>query len=769
MPSSTNWSSVAYGNGTFVAVVYASNAAAYSTNGTTWSTATLPSNSNWQSVAYGNGTFVAVASGPSTTAAYSTNGTTWSTTSLPSSNSWSSVAYGNGTFVAVATGPSMAAAYSANGTSWSTATLPSNSDWQSVAYGNGTFVAVANGSTAAAYSTNGTTWTAASTPSSNGWSSVAYGNGTFVAVAYNSTAAAYSTNGTTWSAASTPSSAGWYSVAYGNGTFVAVAYNSTAAAYSTNGTTWSSATLPSSSNWYSVAYGNGTFVAVAESTAAAAYLVPLSLVDTGTIALLGPPTQLAIFTQPGASATSGTALATQPVVEVEDAAGNVVTTASSTVTASFTSGGHLAAANSVTAPSGVATFSALTLNAVAGNYTLTFSDGSLTAAVSSSITLAALATVGAVNPDVGPVAGGTSVTITGTSFLATTAVHFGVVVAEGYTVNSSISISATSPAGSVLGSVPVTVTNPTGTSALSGTDLFTYYAIPAVTLLSPAAGPLGGGTLVTITGTGFVVGSGTTTVAFGAGAGTSVSCASTTSCTATSPSASAGAVDVRVTTPGGTSTTGSADQFTYDTTPTVTAVSPAAGPTAGRDSRQRHRHGFADAIATTGVQFAGTDAASFTIISRHLHLRQVPAYGAAITDITVTNETGMSAICAVDHFTYEAVPTVTGLSPVAGAPGGGTVVTITGTGLSSGPPPSPSEPAPATSSQTAPRPPLHRHLAGGLRPDVDITVTTPGAAVSAPLRPTSSPMRASRTVTSVSPAAGPLVAAPRSPSPARAL
>ena len=609
---SGDWQSVAYGNGNFVAVAAAGNAAAYSTNGTTWTAATLPSIGAWRSVAYGNGTFVAVANGPSTTAAYSTNGTTWTPATCPvappgnrsptataPSWPWPPVALPPPIPPTAPPGARPPCPVTPTGNRSPTATAPSW-PWPR--------------STAAAYSTNGTTWTAASTPSSASWSSVAYGNGTFVAVAYDSTAAAYSTNGTTWSAASTPSSAGWYSVAYGNGTFVAVAYTSTAAAYSTNGTTWSSATLPSSSNWYSVAYGNGTFVAVAESTAAAAYLVPLSLVDTGTIALLGPPTQLAIFTQPGASATSGTALATQPVVEVEDAAGNVVTTASSTVTASFTSGGTSLSGNSVTAPSGVATFSALTLNAVAGNYTLTFSDGSLTAAVSSSITLAALATVGAVNPDVGPVAGGTSVTITGTSFLATTAVHFGVVVAEGYTVNSSISISATSPAGSV-GSVPVTVTNPTGTSALSGTDLFTYYAIPAVTLLSPAAGPLGGGTLVTITGTGFVVGSGTTTVAFGAGAGTSVSCTSTTSCTATSPSASAGAVDVRVTTPGGTSTTGSADQFTYDATPTVTAVSPAAGPTAGGTVVSVTGTGFADAIATTGVQFAGTNAASFTINS----------------------------------------------------------------------------------------------------------------------------------------------------------
>ena len=115
---------------------------------------TLPSSQSWTSVAYGNGAFVAVATGPSTTAAYSTNGgQTWTASTLPSSQTWQSVAYGNGAFVAVATGPSTAAAYSTNGgQTWTASTLPSSQDWYSVAYGNGTFVAVANGSsTAAAY------------------------------------------------------------------------------------------------------------------------------------------------------------------------------------------------------------------------------------------------------------------------------------------------------------------------------------------------------------------------------------------------------------------------------------------------------------------------------------------------------------------------------------------------------------------------------------------------------------------------------------------
>ena len=84
---------------------------------------------------------------------------------------------------------------------------------------------------------------------------------------------------------------------------------------------------------------------------------------------------------------SGAALGTQPVVQVEDSGGNVVTTDSSTVTASFTSGGVSLTNPTKAAASGVATFSGLALNALAGSYTLTFSDGALTTAVSNTITV----------------------------------------------------------------------------------------------------------------------------------------------------------------------------------------------------------------------------------------------------------------------------------------------------------------------------------------------------------------------------------------------
>ena len=68
----------------------------------------------------------------------------------------------------------------------------------------------------------------------------------------------------------------------------------------------------------------------------------------------------------------------QPVVKVEDSGGNVVTSASGTMTATINTGTGCAitAGSTATISSGVATFSALTMTGVAGNsYSLHFSNG----------------------------------------------------------------------------------------------------------------------------------------------------------------------------------------------------------------------------------------------------------------------------------------------------------------------------------------------------------------------------------------------------------
>ncbi len=129
-------------------------------------------------------------------------------------------------------------------------------------------------------------------------------------------------------------------------------------------------------------------------------------------------------------------------------------------------------------------------------------------------TYMAAPTVTAVSPTSGPAGGGTSVTVTGTNLANATAVDFGT-TAGTVTADTADSITVTSPVGT--GTVDVTVTTAGGTSATSSADHFTYTAVPTVAAVSPSAGPLGGGTSVTVTGTNLA---NATAVDFGTTAGT---------------------------------------------------------------------------------------------------------------------------------------------------------------------------------------------------------------------------------------------------------
>ena len=127
-------------------------------------------------------------------------------------------------------------------------------------------------------------------------------------------------------------------------------------------------------------------------------------------------TQLVIRTQPG-NATSAVALGTQPVVEIQDASGAVVTSENTTIVAAAiaTGGGTLGGAASITAASGVVSFTDLAISGLVGNRTLTFSAAGLTSATSDAFELrpgpvsATASTVVVSSPTVAP--GGT-VTLT---------------------------------------------------------------------------------------------------------------------------------------------------------------------------------------------------------------------------------------------------------------------------------------------------------------------------------------------------------------------
>ena len=264
-------------------------------------------------------------------------------------------------------------------------------------------------------------------------------------------------------------------------------------------------------------------------------------------------------------------------------------------------------------------------------------------------TYAAVPTVTSVSPNLGPIAGGTSVTIAGANYSGTgfsvTAVTFGGTAATSFIVNNSTSITAVAPAHAS-GVTDVRVTTVGGQSTVVAADQFTYWGTPTISLVNPNAGPIGGGTSVTLTGTQFAPGA---TVLFGLTPAASVIVNSATSITAVAPAGSAGTVDITVTTIGGTSTIVAADQFTYASTPTVTAVSPLAGPIAGGTSVTLTGTNF---FAPATVSFGGTAGTAITVNNATTITVTAPAHAVGTVDITVTTGAGTSATSAADQYTY---------------------------------------------------------------------------------------------------------------------
>ena len=240
--------------GLWIAVGTGSNTIAYSYDGTTWNGAGSPLASA-TGVAYGAGMFIAY--GKSATAAYSTNGSTWTTFTLYNSATYViSIAYGNGTWGALCYTTQVAVLYSTNGTTWYAYFSPStgtgygciaflNRFWvyaikysgnpnsslyvdsiinnytstsfssstlliniYSTAYGGGILVLVGltSGSGSIAYATFSSVSTINFTMVSNSVAligstgiSVSYTNGQFIAMG-STGSTAVSTNGTTWTA-----------------------------------------------------------------------------------------------------------------------------------------------------------------------------------------------------------------------------------------------------------------------------------------------------------------------------------------------------------------------------------------------------------------------------------------------------------------------------------------------------------------------------------------------------------------------------------------
>ncbi len=236
---------------------------------------------------------------------------------------------------------------------------------------------------------------------------------------------------------------------------------------------------------------------------------------------------------------------------------------------------------------------------------------------------------------------------------------FTVVSDDAVALTTTYSVKLNSLSGGAGAVDPVTLFVSQSGSGIADTPfsvLVTLPSPPTVTGVSPNSGPAAAGTVVTISGTNFT---GATAVRFG-GSAASFTVNSATSITATAPSGSAGTVDVTVTSANGTSAATSADHFTYVAAPTVTAVNPASGSSAGGTSVTITGTSFTGA---TAVSFGGTSASAFSVNSATSITATSPAGSLGAVNITVTTAAGTSTTSPSDSFTY--IATVPG-APIIG-------------------------------------------------------------------------------------------------------
>ncbi len=169
------------------------------------------------------------------------------------------------------------------------------------------------------------------------------------------------------------------------------------------------------------------------------------------------------------------------------------------------------------------------------------------------------ALVTGVSPKAGPLAGGRTVTITGTDLNQATRVTFGTTAGTHLQVLSAGKLLVNTPAHAA-GTIEVRVSWPKGESPGTAAGRYTYEQAPTVTAVSPSSGTHKGGQRITIRGTNLT---GATFVKFGGTMGINLVVVSSTELTVQVPAHAKGKVYVRVTTPSGTNATSSKDAYTF--------------------------------------------------------------------------------------------------------------------------------------------------------------------------------------------------------------
>ncbi|MFN6050100.1 MAG: beta strand repeat-containing protein, partial [Planctomycetia bacterium] len=252
-------------------------------------------------------------------------------------------------------------------------------------------------------------------------------------------------------------------------------------------------------------------------------------------------------------------------------------------------------------------------------------------------------TVTSVSPSTGSGAGGTSITITGTDLAGATSVTIGGTAATNLVVNSPTSIMVTTPAHTA-GAVSIEVTTVGGTNTAN--TLYSY----APTVTSSTNNLAINATTLTITGAGFDTIAANNTVSLSSGTGTVTSATATQLTVTFNTAPTLGTLGAVVTT-NGISSGNEVPVANIVEVPTITSISPAAGPTAGGTTITINGLSF---INVTGVTIGGIAASSFTVVNGQKITAITPpgTFGAA--NVLVTDNNGTNSTTANTVFNYTA-------------------------------------------------------------------------------------------------------------------
>lgn len=285
-------------------------------------------------------------------------------------------------------------------------------------------------------------------------------------------------------------------------------------------------------------------------------------------------------------------------------------------------------------------------------------------------------TLRTVSPESGPLAGGNTVTLTGSGFTAETRVLFGAFTSPTVTHLSSTELRVVVPRGRAADSVEVRIFGGGEGGALR--RAYRYIEDLRITEVAPLTGPLAGGTSVVLSGQGF---EGATAVLFGGVPAAALTVESPTRITATTPPGTTlGAVEVRIVTPRDSWSVRSGFAYVDPAGPfALYGVFPHVG--ARPDGTVTLTGQGLDAPGLS-VSFGGQPVAVVpSAVNSTTAGVTVPVRGALPRIVTVTAAQGTASASLQSGYTFKL--SVTSVAPSSGLLAGGTDVGLEGAQLPS--------------------------------------------------------------------------------------